>query len=306
MDDRDNLLQRLATRHAIPFARHALAASGHFSPADGLTLHYRDWGGSGPAVILLHGGMLAAPTWDLVCLELGDGFRRVALDLRGHGLSGWSEDYTIRASVSDVDALMRHLRLEDSHLVGMSLGGNVAAHVAVTHPGRASSLVMVDVGPGADFGSAAGMRAFIERPIGGLSVDRLADEARRLSPASDRDKLLFRYGYMTRVLPDGTLAWRHDRERPEDFLHILETIEELATLAPEITCPALIVRGERSRVLTDEKAERFARMFPDGRWTVVPHAGHNVQEDNPKALAAVIRTFLAGPPADHQACGGYR
>ena len=301
MDDRDNLLQRLAARHAIPFARRALPVSGHFSPADGLTLHYRDWGGTGPPVILLHGGMLAAPTWDLVCLELGNAFRRIALDLRGHGLSGWSEDYTVRASVSDVDALLRHLRLDGGHLVGMSFGGNVAAHVAAAHPGLARSLVMVDVGPGADFGSAAGMRAFIDRPIGGLSVERLADEARRLSPASERDKLLFRYGYMTRVLPDGTLAWRHDRERPEDFLHILATIEELATLAPEIASPALIVRGERSRVLTDEKVERFARLFPDGRWTVVPDAGHNVQEDNPKVLAAVIRTFLAGLPAAHQA-----
>jgi pimeloyl-ACP methyl ester carboxylesterase len=294
MDDRDSLLQRLAARHAIPFVRRARPASGHFSPTEGLALHYLDWGGSGPPVILLHGGMLAAPTWDLVCLELGDAFRCIALDLRGHGRSGWSDDYSIRASVRDVDALMRHLRLDGSHLVGMSLGGNVAAHVASAHSGRVRSLVMVDVGPGADFGSAAGMRAFIDRPIGGLSVDRLADEARRLSPASDRDKLLFRYGYMTRVLPDGTLGWRHDRERPEDFAHILATIEELATLAPGIACPALIVRGERSRVLTDEKVGRFARLFPDGRWTVVPEAGHNLQEDNPKALAAVIRTFLAG------------
>lgn len=62
---------------------------------------------------------------------------------------------------------------------------------------------------------------------------------------------------------------------------------------PHMLCSALVVRGERSRVLTDEKVANFARLFRDGSWIVVPGAGHHVQEDNPKGLSAAIRSFLS-------------
>lgn len=293
MNGWEKLLEDLAAKSAISFARCMLPVSGHFLTPDGLTLHYLEWAGAGQPIILLHGGALTAHTWDLVCLDLSDAFRCVALDLRGHGMSDWSDGYTIGAWVNDVDALVRHLRLDTFHIVGMSLGGNVAAHYAAADNSRATSLVMVDVGPWVNFDSTASMREFIGRPIIGLSVDRLADEALKVSPTSDRDKLLYRYTHMTRVLADGALAWRHDCRRPHDFPHILTKLDELAILAPQMNCPALIVRSGRSRVLSDEKVERFAHLFRDGSWTIVPEAGHIVQEDKPKALAAAIRTFLS-------------
>ena len=96
---------------------------------------------------------------------------------------------------------------------------------------------------------------------------------------------------MTHHLPDGTLAWRNDHRRPHDYPHILAKLEELPHMAPRITCPVLVVRGGRSRVLTDEKVASFVGLLPHGRWTVVPDAGHNVQEDSPKALAETVRQF---------------
>lgn len=293
MTDPETLLQGLAAKTSIAFASSKLPASRRFSASDGLTLHYLDWPGPGDAIFFLHGGALTAHTWDLVCLDLSDRFRCVALDLRGHGLSDWSDDYTIDTSVADVAALARHLRLESFYVVGMSLGGNIAAHYAATERSRAKSLVMVDVGPGVDFESTAGMREFIGRPIADLTVEQLTDKALTVSPHGDRDRILYRYLHMTRTLPDGALAWRNDRRRPHDFPHILAKLEELIRLAPHTHCPALIVRGGRSRVLTDEKVASFVALFPQGSWTVVPDAGHNVQEDSPKVLAGAIRQFLS-------------
>ena len=65
----------------------------------------------------------------------------------------------------------------------------------------------------------------------------------------------------TRRLPDGTLAWRNDRRRPHDYPHILAKLEELPHVASRITCPVLVVRGGRSRVLTDEKVASFAGLL---------------------------------------------
>ncbi len=70
----------------------------------GRRLHGLDWGGTGPGVLLLHGGGLSAHTWDFVCLGLRGAARLVALDLRGHGDSDWSDDYRVATMADDVIA----------------------------------------------------------------------------------------------------------------------------------------------------------------------------------------------------------
>ncbi|MGP0059148.1 MAG: alpha/beta fold hydrolase [Beijerinckiaceae bacterium] len=269
-----------------------LPRSEYFHARDGIALHYLEWAGRSDTILFLHGGALTAHTWDLVALALSDAFRCIALDLRGHGLSGWSADYSIDAGVRDVEALVEHLGVESLHIVGMSLGGNVAAHYAALPASRAKTLTMVDVGPWIDFDSTLSMRDFMSQPIGHLSLQQLVDGALKASASGGRDKILYRYMHMTHTLADGSLAWCRDDRTPLDFPHILAKLDELATLAPAMRCRALIVRGGRSRVLTDDKAARFAALFQQGQWAVVAEAGHNIQEDKPKELAALIRAFL--------------
>ncbi|HYI45728.1 MAG TPA: alpha/beta hydrolase, partial [Actinomycetota bacterium] len=63
--------------------------------------------------------------------------------------------------------------------------------------------------------------------------------------------------------------------------------EELSS----ITCPTLVVRGEES-VFSDEEAERVARQIPDATWMQIEGAGHTIQGDNPRGLAAALHSFL--------------
>jgi pimeloyl-ACP methyl ester carboxylesterase len=156
---------------------------------------------------------------------------------------------------------------------------------------------MVDVGPWVDFGATTGMRGFMSEPIAHLTVEELVDKALAISASGGRDKILYRYLHMTHRLADGALAWRDDRGRTKDYPHMLAKLDELADLAPGMTCHALIVRGGRSKVLTAEKVERFAALFRDGRAALIEGAGHNVQEDRPKELAAILRAFLKPAPA---------
>jgi pimeloyl-ACP methyl ester carboxylesterase len=67
----------------------------------------------------------------------------------------------------------------------------------------------------------------------------------------------------------------------------------LADGLAKVTCPALVVRGAESDVFHDEDAERLAERLPDGRYVTIPKAGHTVQGDSPKDLAAAIRKFLS-------------
>lgn len=287
------LLERLAIAHAITYRAGSPPAARQFKTPDGQTLNFIDWGGTGAPILFLHGGSLTAHTWDLVALTLCDTFRCVALDLRGHGNSSWASDYTIDAHVPDVAAAVGYFGWARVHVVGMSLGGVVAAHYAASAGSRAVSLTLVDVGPTPDFEATAAMRNFMDRPIADLTLDQLVEAAVRGSRRGQRDQILYRYLHMTRIAGDGRLAWRQDRRRPHDYAHILGKIQELHELASEIECRVLIIRGGASRILTDEKVAAFIARFRRGRWIKIPEAGHNVQEDEPAELAAAVREFLS-------------
>jgi pimeloyl-ACP methyl ester carboxylesterase len=109
----------------------------------GLTLAARDFGGSGPAVVLLHAAgrnlVDCAPLAD----ELTKQFRVIALDLRNHGLSG-DADWNFHEVVDDVDAVIRHFDMDHPAIIGHSLGGMVAAMYATAYPDQTLAAVNLD------------------------------------------------------------------------------------------------------------------------------------------------------------------
>lgn len=126
-----------------------------FPSFDGVTLSYTD-DGDGPVLVLLHG--FAADTNvnyvrpGLFDLFLDEGFRVVALDARGHGLSEKPrepEAYGNDAMKRDVSALLDHLRIDECVLVGYSMGGHTSLRVAVDEP-RVKALVLLGIGENAE------------------------------------------------------------------------------------------------------------------------------------------------------------
>jgi pimeloyl-ACP methyl ester carboxylesterase len=287
------LLEKLAVARGIGFRRALLPSREFFAVASGRKLSALRWRGRGPPLILLHGGALTAHTWDLMCLALDQDAECIAVDLAGHGHSDWSDAYSIDAGARDIAALVDRLSFARVHIAGMSLGGNIAFHFVAAHPQRASSLAMIDVGPQVNFGATANMRDFVDTAEQHRSLDALVDAALIASPRSDRDLIRYRYQAMINEAPDGSWTPRQDRRRPHDYDHILGKLREMPSLASHVNCPVLVVRGGRSRVLSDDDAREFAAMFGNGRTITIPDAGHNVQEDNPKALAEALRAMLA-------------
>ncbi|MFD0413804.1 alpha/beta fold hydrolase [Streptomyces sp. NPDC127108] len=255
----------------------------------GCRLHGFDWGGPGPGVLLLHGGGLNAHTWDFVCLGLRGAARLVALDLRGHGDSDWSDDYRIAAMADDVVAAADHLGFDRVRLVGMSLGGAVAAHAAAAHPGRVERLALIDVAPGVDFESTERVRTFMAGLGPVDELDAVVDAALRVNPRADRTRVAYRMRALFRRAPGGPWVPKGD-PRPPDFPAILAATDRIAAHLTGL--PVLLVRGGRSKVLPQPTAERLVERLPEGELVVVPDAGHNVQEDDPAALVAALRAFL--------------
>ena len=295
-----DLLFRLACARGIEFHADRLPRSGWLRTSDGVRLHYLDWPGEGEVLLLLHGGALSAHTFDLLALALGGDVRCIALDMRGHGLSDWADQYPIDRFAADVVELTDDLGLAAIHVAGMSLGGCVAGHAAPLLGGRLKSLTFIDVADEVNFAASARMRAFIDRVRPVSHVADLVRQALTVSPQTDPDLMSYRYQHLLKAGPDG-FTWRTDRRRRADFAAILGKLSELTDLAPQLSCPVLVVKGGRSRVLGQRQLELFAGRFPDGVWTVVEEAGHNVQEDQPVRLAVALRDIIARGRRTHRA-----
>lgn len=114
----------------------------------GTTLSYREWGRpDGAVVLLLHGLGSSSDTWRNVAPVLGEHFRVIAPDARGHGDSDWATDYTFTALRDDVTALMDALGIMAAIVGGHSMGAATAFYLAATDPERIRLLVLEEMPP---------------------------------------------------------------------------------------------------------------------------------------------------------------
>ena len=273
---------------------------------DGLRFHLVDWGNPDkPTILFLHGVGLTARTWDLVCLGLRQDFHCLALDQRGHGDSDWSADgdYGTEALCADVRGLVKQLELDRFLLVGHSMGGMVALSYAVAEAATLRGLVMVDSAPGERNSAPAAAPTspppnrvfdFMSGPAELDSVEAFVERAMAFNPARDPRLLRRSLLHNLRQLPDGRWTWKYDRGRilGRDRTKMAASRRALWDALPAVTCPTLVLRGDRSESLSDAAAAEFAAALPNGRWETVADAGHTIQGDNPRGLLLAAEPFF--------------
>lgn len=262
-----------------------------------MRFHYLDWGTAGrPPIVFLHGGGLNAHTWDVVCLMLRRDHHCLALDQRGHGDSEWepTSDYSHDSQVGDIVGFLEKLHLKRPLLVGHSMGGFAAIGYAIRHARSLAGLVLVDVGPELSMDGAKRIRDFISQDRVLDSVDAFVERAMAFNPRRNPTLLRRSLQHNLRRLPNGKWTWKHDPNRmsPDFAKERIERARQILADIHHISCPTLILRGERSDVFTDANASKFAESLPDGRWVKVADAGHTIQGDNPAGLLKALGPFI--------------
>ncbi|MEV4379934.1 alpha/beta hydrolase [Streptosporangium sp. NPDC049644] len=290
-----NRLTALASAAGIDPADVVLPAEGIVRADDGVRLHYLEWPGPAtePLLLFLHGGGLHAHSFDAVGLLLRRLGRCVALDLRGHGESDWAGPggYGTDAVAADLDTVTTRFGARRVVLVGHSMGGMAALVWAARRPAVLAGLVVVDVGPDIDAAAGRSVNELISRRP--LFAD--LDEADAfLSGVLPRTREAATSGVAQNLTwtDDGLLTWKHDTTQFQPGMGRIASPDELRRAAARITCPTLVLRGERSRVFGDEGAAELAALIPGARWERVPDAGHTIQTGNPRGLADAVTRFL--------------
>ena len=254
--------------------------------------HFSEWGEPGrPQVLLLHGGNQSSHSWDLVSLHLADRFHVFALDQRGHGDSEWSPelDYSIDAMVQDAAAFIADQQLREPIVFGHSMGGRVSLTLAVTHPGIARALVIVDVGPEITLEGTKTIQNFVINNLEFDDLEVFLDNVVKYDPFRSRTHIerTVKYNMLRRV--DGKYVSKVDHRRIPQRNKDL-TLDHVRM----IECPVLVLRGEQSNILAPEAADRFVAALPDGRLVTVANCGHNVHSGNTLGFLDAVDPFLDG------------
>jgi pimeloyl-ACP methyl ester carboxylesterase len=264
--------------------------------ANGVALHYLDWGGpSRTRAIALHGFALNCHSWDEVAPRLRSRVRLLAFDQRGHGLSDRAtrvEDYTRENMVGDVEGVVRELALERPVVIGHSMGGMNAMTFAARNPSLVSALVLVDVGPEVSVDGAREVGAFVAGPYELESLDAWVEHTYRYYPWRSKERIRARLAVSLRETADGKLAKQYDERFRQGFGGVAEARDALADVAGALCCPTLLVHGAASPVLTREMAERFAARVPCVELVSIEGAGHSVAGDKPDEFVKVVEAFL--------------
>lgn len=135
-----------------------------FVTVNGVRLHYLDWGGTGPAFVLVHGLGQSPHIFDHLAAALSDHFRVIAYARRGHGKSDAPDDpYDNATLVEDLRQLLDSLRIAQANLLGWSMGGNEITEFAGSHPERVLKLVYLE--SGYDWSDSTFWEAFEALPI---------------------------------------------------------------------------------------------------------------------------------------------
>ncbi|RYZ02025.1 MAG: alpha/beta hydrolase [Myxococcales bacterium] len=248
---------------------------------DGLKFSYLDAGGDGELLVALHALWMEAGTFVPLAEALAPGWRVVALDQRGHGRSDHAASSTWGDYVSDLGALLDHLRAtRPVVLLGNSLGGTAAFLFAARHPERVRALIAEEA-PAKEDADLGFMLAW--QGVFATREALLAKVGERLSWSVEPSIRQVAGGYTLAFSPRD-LAERQAHLNGE-YWH-----EWRAT-----SCPALVVRGSESRAVDGAILERMAAVRPHTQLVTI-QAGHVVHHDAPALFLAAVEDFLAALP----------
>lgn len=274
-----------------------------------LRLNYVDWGNpDAPPLLLVHGGRDHARSWDWVAEELRNDWHIIAPDLRGHGDSSWSPDgsYEMSAFVYDMAQLIHQLGLAPVSIIAHSMGGNIATRYAGIFPENVRKLVNIE-GLGLSpkmqaerdaIGIQKRFRQWIEDkrnaagrtpkryPTIEAAYDRMKAENSYLTDEQARHLTV--HGISRNE--DGTWSWKFD-----NYLNIWAIFdmprEDLLSIWQSITCPMLLLYGEKSWASNPEKDGRIEH-FPTAKVVEYKNAGHWLHHDQFDRFMADVKAFL--------------
>ena len=251
--------------------------------------------GEGPPVVLWHSLLCDGGMWHAQAVALRERHRVLVIDGPSHGRSEPRRTpFTLDQCADALVELLDAHAIDRAALVGLSWGGMTAMRVALRHPSRVRALGLFDTSANAE--TPANVRRYramaeVVRRVGPIAP--IEDRVRRImvAPATLREKPALVDEVVRRIR-----GW--DRE---GLYHAVRAVvvdrRSIAAELPRIRVPTLVAIGEHDHATPRAFSERIAGSIPGARLEVIAGAGHLTAAEQPDAVTALLRGFLAALPS---------
>lgn len=269
------------------------------SPAGLHKIAYREWGDpKGPVLVCVHGLTRCARDFDALAQAMADRYRVVCPDVAGRGVSGWLADamlYQVPQYVADMVTLIARLDVETVHWVGTSMGAVIGMALAAQQGSPIRRFVLNDAGPVITKVSLERIGAYVGMMPPLPSIEA-AESYMRLVLAGFGAHSDAEWRFLTETVvrknADGSYRLHYDPKIAEPFRKNLpEKDLELWLLWDAISCPALVIRGAKSDLLTAETTAQMALRGPRAKVVEIAGVGHAPTLMHADQIA-IVRDFL--------------
>jgi len=250
-----------------------------------MKLFFREFG-KGKPLLILHGLFGFSDNWVTHAKRLADYYRVILVDLRNHGHSPWSVEFSYELMAADVEELVNQLELSNVILLGHSMGGKVAMRYAQLFPERLDKLVVVDMG-------VKEYPPHHQQIL--LAINSL--ELSKIKARSEAEKHFRNYladeGIIQFLLKNlywrekGILDWRMNYRVLE--IAMPEILSEIPFCESWVS--TLFIRGELSDYILDEDIGKLESYFLDSCLVGIPKAGHWVHSDQQEVFINEVLSF---------------
>ncbi len=245
--------------------------------------------GEGNPLLIIHGFLGMSDNWkSFGSLYVAEGFQTHMLDMRNHGKSFHSDEFSYEVMCQDVLEYCQEYNLHKVSIIGHSMGGKVAMLFATTYPERVEKLIIADIGP-------KYYAPHHQDILAGLNAVDFTTKPSRI----EVEETLFPYiqDFGTRQFLMKNLYWVEPGQLAFRFnLDVFNRkIDQIGTVLPEnahFDKPTLFIRGGNSKYILDTDIPEINKHFPNFELTTIPNVGHWLHAENPKLFFEETARFL--------------
>nr|WP_294928098.1 alpha/beta fold hydrolase [uncultured Flavobacterium sp.] len=245
--------------------------------------------GQGKPFIIMHGFLGMSDNWKTLAGQYVDaGFQVHILDLRNHGRSLHSDEWSYEVMVQDVFEYCQANQLTKIDILGHSMGGKIAMLFATMHPEVVDKLIVADIGP-------KFYKQHHEDILAGLNAVDFSVKPSR----SDVEEIVAQYvpDFGTRQFLLKSLYWKEPgqlafRFNLAAFNSNLDAIGKPLQEDLVFDKPTLFIRGGNSGYILDTDFDTIRQQFPMAKFETIPNAGHWLHAENPELFFELSTEFL--------------
>lgn len=244
--------------------------------------------GSGEPLLILHGFLGMSDNWKTLGTQFATDFQVHILDLRNHGRSLHSENFTYEIMAQDVYEYCQAHELENINILGHSMGGKIAMLLATLYPELVNKLIVADIGP-------KFYPQHHQDILAGLNAVDFSKKPSRSDVEEIMEKFVSDFG--TRQFLMKNLFWQEPGQLAFRFnLAVFNAkMDEIGIPLPKNSVfekPTLFIRGGKSNYILDSDFEIIKQHFPDSNIETIPNVGHWLHAENPAEFYQKVTSFL--------------